>query len=102
LALLGNGRYYGGRFPVFPAADLADGKLDLALLERANVLSLSRAAVAIASGRLLRLSGVLHQSAASFRFETSGKAPFQVEGDNIGHLPAEFVVQPRAIDVIVP
>ena len=101
LALLGNGRYYGGRYPVFPAARLSDGRLDLALLEHANVLSLARAAVAVASGRLLHLSGTRHQSAATFRFETDGTAPFQVEGDNIGHLPAEFGIQPSALDVIV-
>ncbi len=102
LALLGNGRFYGGRFPVFPAACLSDGKLDLALLEHANVLSLARAAVAVAAGRLLHLSGIRHQCAANFRFEAAGRAPFQVEGDNVGHLPVEFRVQPGAIDVLVP
>ncbi len=101
LALIGNGRFYGGRYPVFPGARLSDGRLHLALLERANLLSLARAAVALASGRLGRLSGVRHQSAAAFRFEADGTASFQVEGDNIGHLPAEFGIQPAALDVIV-
>jgi diacylglycerol kinase (ATP) len=102
LALLGNGRFYGGRLPVFPAADLADGRLDLALLERVNPLSLARAAVATRAGRLTTLSGVIHQQSAHFRFEAEGHVPFQVEGDNIGHLPAEFGVQSLALGVVCP
>lgn len=102
LALVGNGRYYGGRFPMFPDADLADGRLDLALFERANVLTMTRAAVALATGRLLHLSGIRHQSAPSFRFEADVPTPFQVEGDNIGRLPVEFGLQPLALDVLVP
>ena len=38
LVLLGNGRFYGGRFPVFPKAQLSDGKLDLAVLPNGNIV----------------------------------------------------------------
>jgi YegS/Rv2252/BmrU family lipid kinase len=102
LALVGNGRFYGGRYPMFPNADLGDGLLDLALFGRANLLTVARAAVALATGRLLHLSGIRHQQAPSFRFETDGTTPFEVEGDNVGGLPVEFRIQPRALDVIVP
>ena len=102
LALIGNGRFYGGRFPVFPEASLSDGRLDLALLTRANLLSLSRVGVALARGRLSGFSGIVHQQAPSFGFSATVPVTFQVEGDNIGELPVDFRVQPRALQVIVP
>ncbi len=101
LVLLGNGRFYGGRFPVFRGASLSDGRLDLAVLARANLLSLTRAAVAMAAGRLGRFSGIVHQQAPSFSLSAEAPVSFQVEGDNIGFLPASFHIRPRAIQVIV-
>lgn len=102
LALVGNGRFYGGRLPVFSSANLQDGLLDLALLPSANVLSLARAALALRSGRLLQLSGILHRQARAFSFHADGPAPFHVEGDNIGFLPARFSIQPAALEVVIP
>lgn len=102
LALVGNGRFYGGRVPVFPEAKLDDGQLDLALLPRANLLTLARAAVALNGGRLLQLSGTLHQQSADFHFHCHRTAPFQVEGDNVGVLPARFSIQPNALRVLIP
>ncbi len=102
LALVGNGRFYGGRFPVFPHAHLDDGQLDLAFLARANLLTLARAAVAVNAGRLLQMSGVVHQQAPEFQFHCHRTAPFQVEGDNIGVLPARFSIQRNALRVLIP
>jgi diacylglycerol kinase (ATP) len=102
LALVGNGRFYGGRVPVFPKARLNDGQLDLALLPRANLLTLARAAIALNGGRLLQMSGTLHQQSAEFHFHCHRTAPFQVEGDNIGVLPARFSIQPNALRVLIP
>ncbi len=101
LALIGNGRFYGGRIPVFPEARLDDGKLDLALLQRVNVLSLVRASIALRTGRLLHLSGVLHQQAPEFQFEGPAPAQFQVEGDNIGPLPVRFCIAPKALRIVI-
>ncbi len=102
LALIGNGRFYGGRVPVFPEARLDDGKLDLALLARVNVLSLIRASIALRTGRLLHLSGVVHQQAPEFQFEGPASALFQVEGDNMGPLPVRFCIEPKAIQIVIP
>lgn len=102
LALVGNGRFYGGRLPVFPMARLDDGRLDLAVLPRANLFTLARAAIALHTGRLLRMSGVLHQQSSEFHFHCHQTAPFQVEGDNIGELPARFSIQRNALRVLIP
>jgi len=100
LVLVGNGRFYGGRFPVFTNARLDDGKLDLAVLVRANLLSLARATLAAARGRLHHHPGVVHQQATRFDLAGPAQSPFQVEGDNIGTLPASFEVVPSALDVV--
>lgn len=102
LVLLGNGRFYGGRFPVFPKAQLNDGLLDLAVLPQTSILSLARAAIAVRTGRLLQMSGIVHQQAPEFEFTCPSPARFQVEGDNIGSLPARFSVQPGALRILIP
>lgn len=102
LVLLGNGRFYGGRFPVFPKAQLSDGRLDLAVLPQTSILSLARAAIAVRTGRLLQMSGIVHQQAPVFEFTCTSPARFQVEGDNIGCLPARFSVQPGALRILIP
>jgi YegS/Rv2252/BmrU family lipid kinase len=100
LVLVGNGRFYGGRFPVFANAQLNDGLLDLAVLIQANLLSLARATLAAARGRLLHHPGVRHQQATRFSLSGPHLSPFQVEGDNIGFLPASFEVVPGALNVV--
>ena len=102
LVLLGNGRFYGGRFPVFPKAKLNDGRLDLAVLPKASILSLTRAAIAVRTGRLLKMSGIVHQQEPQFELTCPSPARFQVEGDNIGSLPARFSVQPEALRILIP
>lgn len=103
LALLGNGRLYGGPFPVFPRAAPDDGRLDLALLNRIHPLALLRAVVAASRGRLLDLPIVVHQQSAQFHFDCpTAPMPFEVEGDLIGNLPASFTVEPKALRVMVP
>lgn len=103
LALLGNGRLYGGPFPVFPRAAPDDGRLDLALLNRIHPLALLRAAVAARRGRLLELPTVVLQQSPEFHLNcATASMPFEVEGDPIGNLPASFTVEPKALRVMVP
>lgn len=101
LVLIGNGRLYGGGFRVFPSAAWDDGVLDLAVLRRANVLAMARAALAAWHGRAESLPGVSHFQASSFVLSSRDTgARFQVEGDDMGALPARFLVEPRSLRVI--
>lgn len=101
LALVGNGRLYGGGFRVFPSATLDDGMLDVALLERANPLALARALTAAWHGRAERLPGVHHATSAAFEMRSGhAGARFQVEGDDAGALPVRFTVEAAGVRVI--
>ena len=102
LVLVGNGRLYGGDFRVFSSADLRDGLLDVCLFPQANWLTLAR------SGPSLLLRGCLPASVAE-RFSTpllslssSSAVPLELDGELIGHLPAQFSIERERLRVIVP
>lgn len=102
LALVGNGRLYGGGFRVFPGAVLDDGLLDVSVLRRAHPLALARATVAAWHGRANGLPGVAHFQGCVVEMRSEqGSARFQVEGDDVGTLPVAFRVEPRALRVVV-
>src|SRR5262249_1193550 len=42
LVLIGNGRFYGGRYSIFPKADLRDGLLDVCIFPQVNWWTLVR------------------------------------------------------------
>jgi diacylglycerol kinase (ATP) len=102
LVLIGNGRFYGGKYRVFPQADLKDGQLEVCVFPRANWITLARC-VGMIVGRLDLPRGV----AKCFRAQTltltsNSPTPLEVDGDNVGHLPAVFSIQRQRLRVIVP
>lgn len=101
LALVGNGRLYGGGFRVFPKAEMDDGFLDVAVLGRAHPLAMVRAAVAAWHGRAEDLPGVVHLRSPTMDMQSRHPgARFQVEGDDAGGLPVCFGVEPRSLRVV--
>lgn len=110
LALIGNGRFYGGRWVVFPQAQLNDGQLDLAMVERVSPWRFPGQFAALARGRFGAASGLVHwqgkeivlRAAAATAPTTGSGIPFHVEGDNMGHLPARFTLDARGLRVITP
>lgn len=102
LVIVGNGRFYGGRFPAFPAARMDDGLLDVTVLPHFNWLILARLLLALQSDRLAHNRDTSCFQARSVTLTTTDGTPWHVEGDNVGALPATFSLQPRALRVIVP
>jgi len=102
LVLIGNGHYYGGRFPLFPAGNLRDGLLEVSVFPRASVLGLLRAGWGLLTGQLYGSGGARHFRAESVNVFSPVSVPFHVEGENVGYLPAKFSVRRQALRVIVP
>ncbi|MBN8246164.1 MAG: diacylglycerol kinase family lipid kinase [Verrucomicrobia bacterium] len=102
LAEIGNGRLYGGRFPVFPRARLDDGRLDVTLFPR---VTWPRVAAVFARLLLNRLEGspdalLLQSETLTLAAETAAsEVPFHLDGDVVGTLPARISVQPRRLRV---
>jgi diacylglycerol kinase (ATP) len=102
LVLIGNGRFYGGRYRVFHEADPCDGLLEVRVFPRANWLAVARCA-----GMFLARQPLPGVVAKCFRAETltlasSSPAPLEVDGEIVGNLPATFSIQRQKLRVIVP
>ena len=100
---VGNCRYAGGGWLAAPRANPEDGLLDVVIIEDigvAGVLSLTPAA--LAKSDYLNNEGVYFTRAREIRVETQPPGlDFTADGEVIGDEPAEFVVLPKALKVIV-
>ena len=102
LVLIGNGRLYGGNYRLLPQADLRDGLLDVCVFPRAGWLTLARCGLPLlARGRIP--DGVVRRfQAETFTLESDSPAPFELDGELIGHLPAHFSIARKQLRVLVP
>lgn len=91
------------RMPVTPEPEtaLSDGMLDLVILEPTSAPRFT--------GLLLRLAfrgfggeGLLHLRAREIRVEAEPAAPFEIDGDFVGHTPFTAAVLPRALRILAP
>jgi diacylglycerol kinase (ATP) len=102
LVLVGNGRFYGGKYRVHPSADLSDGWLHVAVFPKANWLTLIRCAGMFMAGMDLPASVAKCFRAKNFTITSEAPTPLEVDGENIGHLPATFSLQPKKLRVLTP
>jgi YegS/Rv2252/BmrU family lipid kinase len=101
-AAVGNGRFYGGPVPLFPRARLDDGLLDICVLPKAGFLRLAAALPGLAIGRMHQFCGARQLSAPALTLTSPDRVLLQLDGENVGQLPATLSVEPRALRVIVP
>ncbi len=102
LVLVGNGRWYGGPFHLFPRADLRDGLLEVCVVRRAGWLTLLRCGPGLLLGRPLAPTVAENFQLTSFTLVSDSRVPVEVDGELIGQLPATFSVQRSRLRVIVP
>ncbi len=103
LVLLGNGKYYGGPFEVFPGAALGDGLLDATVFPQLSFAAMLR----VLPGLLLRRKLSAGPAVGFLRgrdLELTSEPPaaFELDGEWVGYLPATFSVEPRALRVVIP
>jgi YegS/Rv2252/BmrU family lipid kinase len=102
LILIGNGRYYGGTFELFPKGDLRDGRLDVTVFPKVNWEVLLRTGWGWLTDQLHAAAGCQTFQAESFSLTAPGSVPLELDGENVGHLPATFSVRRQALRVLVP
>ena len=100
--LVGNGRYYGGRFALFPKARMDDGLLDVCVFEKCGYLDVLRYGHGILRGAHINLAGVKYFQADRLACTASGPTPFELDGEDAGDTPVTFSVVPRALRVVAP
>jgi YegS/Rv2252/BmrU family lipid kinase len=101
LILIGNGKFYGGPFKIFTAADLRDGLLDVCIFPRVDFPTLLRCAPGLLARRKLPEKIVRRFRAEKFELVCESAA-FEVDGEWIGNLPATFSVERERLRVMVP
>jgi diacylglycerol kinase (ATP) len=102
LVLIGNGRFYGGSFAVFPAAGLQNGLLNVCVLPKVSLLRLMAAVPGLLTGRWHKLSSALHYSLRSVTLTSASRVILQLDGENACELPATLSIRPKTLRVIVP
>ncbi|MER5635425.1 diacylglycerol kinase [Kitasatospora sp. NPDC002227] len=101
LAAVGNTRYYGGGMAICPAADRADGQLDVTLVDAMPRLRVARFFPTVFKGTHVQHPGVTTHRTPSLRLESPGITAY-ADGEYLGPLPAEVRVLPDELRVIVP
>jgi len=102
LVLLGNGRYYGGELPVFHRASYRDGLLDICVFPKVNWFVLARYFWGFLSQRLFKPGNDPYFQAPSVNLESDSAARFELDGENVGHLPATCSIQRQGLRIIIP
>src|SRR5436190_7300156 len=100
--LIGNGRFYGGPFAVFPEAKLTDGLLDVCVFPRMTWGTLLACSWGLVTGRLHKSGGAQHFQAESFSLTAPTRTALELDGEWVGELPARFTVQRQMLHAIVP
>jgi YegS/Rv2252/BmrU family lipid kinase len=102
LILIGNGKLYGGRFEIFPAADYTNGLLDACIFPRVNLGTLLRCAPGFLLRQRLLEKFVRRLRAEQFELTSETPAAFELDGEWVGHLPATFSIEPKKLRVVIP
>lgn len=100
LILIGNGRYYGGSFVLFPRADMTDGKLDITVFPKVNWEVLFRTGLGGLINQLHLAAGCQTFQAESLTLTTREKAIMELDGENIGLLPVNLSVNRGKLKVL--
>jgi len=102
LVLLGNGKFYGGAFHIFPTAELRSGRLDACVFPKVNSANLLRLVPGLLLRRKLSETLVHRLHGETIALTSAGPAAFELDGEWVGHLPATFSVAAAQLRVVVP
>jgi len=99
---IGNGRFYGGSYYMFPEARLDDGMLEVCVFEGGRVPDVLRYLPRVLAASHPKLADVHYFRAKQVRVESRQPAPTELDGELWKNCPAEFSVEPVALRVAVP
>ncbi|MGD1019283.1 MAG: diacylglycerol kinase family protein [Verrucomicrobiia bacterium] len=100
--LVGNGRFYGGPFALFPKARLDDGLLDICVFKTVGYWDVLRYGQGILRGAHIDFCDVKYFQVENLACRVTGPTPFELDGEDAGDAPVTFSVVPRALRVVVP
>ena len=101
LAVVANGKFFGGGFHVAPQAKLDDGILQL-LIASATRVQMFSVVYQLWRGTHLRSSYVTSDQVTETRVVCDPPAEVEVDGEYLGKTPVDFSIRPRAIRIVCP
>jgi len=102
LILIGNGRYYGGQFNLFPKAELSDGLLDITVFPRVDWETLLRFGWGWLVDQIHSCAGCHTFQAPSVTLTSQSPVSLELDGENVGQLPATLLLDGKKLRVLVP
>ena len=102
LLLLGNGRYYGGPFEIFPDAGLCDGRLDACAFPKVDLPTLAKLAPKFLLQQKLSEPRIQRLTGDEIELTSDIPAAFELDGEWVGQLPARFTMERQKLRVVVP
>ena len=96
-AVVANGAYYGGGMKIAPAADPADGQLDLVVLGDLGRLELVRWLPTVYRGGHLANAKIVTHRARRLTIRSASPLPVHADGEPAGETPVTFEVRPGAL-----
>ncbi len=100
--LVGNGRFYGGPFVLFPEARPDDGLLDVLVFKNQSHWDVVRYVQAVAFGNHPELPDVESFQTRSMRVSSDGRVPVELDGEPADFLPCTFTFSPHKFRVLAP
>src|SRR5207302_5374086 len=100
--LVGNGRFYGGRFPFFKHAVIDDGKLDVIVFKSLGYLEIIKYLQDVVFSSEIRVPEIEYFQTSRLRVESDQSVPVELDGELVGNCPVEFSLQERSLRVLVP
>jgi diacylglycerol kinase (ATP) len=100
--MIGNGRLYGGSFPIMHQADYQDRILDAVVFDKVNWSKLPAYLYHFLSGGLFKEGVTEYLQGKEFTLTSKDPALLQLEGDLVGRLPARISLLPQQLRVLAP
>lgn len=101
LFLVSNSKTMGGYDKLAPNATVDDGKLDVLILKKCNLIELARVLGLLLVGEHIKDPKVIHFQTDKIEFNLEENVIINLDGEVGGISPCEFEVLPKHIEIIV-
>jgi len=101
-ALLGNGKMYGGPFPIFEKASYEDKLLDVLVFKNQSHWDIVRYLQALLTRTHLSLRDVEYFQTPSLSIKSAKPTTVELDGEEAGSLPCQFSISNQTLQVLSP
>ncbi len=102
LLAVGNGKYYGGGMLPLPEADIADGLLDVCIIEKVSKFKVFFMFPKLIKGTHGSIKEVSFYRGSKVHIELEKPLPFNVDGEVLKWSSAQFEILPKKLKIIKP